>query len=137
MYEINHSDMKHSGTYRCQASNDKQTDTDEVKITISKFSHLRYCYLKNYKIVNFFSTRFLWGVLGSMIYDFHSNYLTISVRYLSRWKFPCPPVFLFLTPAKLCPIFPNSVEKNVQFTSSVLLGIPLYLLEDALSEYDV
>ena len=46
-----------------------------------------------------------------IISDFRSNYFKISVRYMSKWKFPCPPIFLFQKSAKICKNFPNSVKK--------------------------
>ena len=62
-----------------------------------------------------------------MISDFCSNHFKISVRYLSKWKFTCPPVFLLPKSAKMCTIFANSIEKLGRFWCSVLLGPPLIL----------
>ena len=40
-YRIHRSNLYHSGTYRCLATNDKETAKDELKITVSKLIHLQ------------------------------------------------------------------------------------------------
>ena len=62
------------------------------------------------------------GTQAGMISDLRSNHFKIFIRYLSKGKFTCLSVFLFLKSAKICTIFSNFVEKKGQNPCSIHLG---------------